>query len=212
MDKSAKTLTCETLLADKAKLHFWDGEWQDGGLSDDLLRGLFELACTVTSGDTGVILETGAGLSTLVFLASGPSRLITIAPNRDLRERIETQIARLVLSRPSLEFHVGRSEDVLPGLATADAGYVDLALIDGGHGMPTVFVDFCYINKILKMGGYLALDDVQLHSVRQLYLLLKHQPGFDVVADFGKLVVFRKTDDRRFLPEWSKQPFVAYNS
>lgn len=209
MDRAAKV---EALLGAKPKLHFWDGEWQDGGLSDEMLRALFQLACTVSDKNAAVILETGAGLSTLVFLASGPSRIVAVAPNQDLRDRIVAEATRLALDGPSLDFHVGRSEDVLPDLATVDAAFVDLALIDGGHGMPTVFVDFCYINKVLKKGAYLALDDLQLHSVRQLYLLLKNQPGFEVVAHHGKLVVLQKTDDRRFLPEWSKQPFVVQNS
>ena len=202
----------EALLDGKPRLHFWDGEWQDGGLSDDMLRALFQLACTVGDRDAGVILETGAGLSTLAFLASAPSRVIAVAPNQDLRDRIVAEATRLGLDGPSLDFHVGRSEDVLPDLAKVDAAFVDMALVDGGHGMPTVFVDFCYVNKVLKNGGYLALDDIQLHSVRQLYLLLKNQPGFAVVAHHGKLVVLQKTDDRCFLPEWGKQPFVVLNS
>jgi predicted O-methyltransferase YrrM len=209
MDRADKV---EALLGEKLTLHFWDGQWQGGGLTDDMLRALFGLACAASDTGAAVILETGAGLSTLVFLASAPSRVVTVAPNPDLRDRIVAEAARLALDGPRLEFHVGRSEDVLPDLAKVDAAFVDMALIDGGHGMPTVFVDFCYINKILKNGAYLALDDIQLHSVRQLYLLLKNQPGFDVVAHHGKLVVLQKTDDRRFLPEWGKQPFVVQNS
>jgi Methyltransferase domain len=212
MDRAAKTAALEQVLGEKAKLHHWGGEWQDGGLSDDILRGLFAHACAVTDGGAGVILETGAGLSSLVFLAAAPQRVITIAPNADLRDRIVTQIAKHGFAAARWEFHLGRSEEVLPDLAKAEPQCVDLALIDGGHGMATVFVDFCFINMLLKKGGYLALDDIQLHSVRQLYLLLKHQPGFEVTAEFGKLVVLRKTDERRFLPEWSKQPFVVHNS
>ena len=137
MDKAAKMAGFEALLAEKLKLHSWAGEWQDGGLSDDMLRALFELSCTVTADNAGVILETGAGLSTLMFLASGPSRLITVAPNSDLRDRIYAQIARFSLADQQLDFRLGRSEDVLPDLAKSDVPYVDLALIDGGHGMPT---------------------------------------------------------------------------
>lgn len=213
MDVSSKWEALERVLGAKAKLHFWDGAWQDGGLSDDILRGLFHYACEVTATpEGGVILETGAGLSSLAFLAAAPRRVLTVAPNADLRDRILAQISQHGFDAARFAFHLGRSEEVLPALAAQEGQTVDLALIDGGHGMPTVFVDFCYANMLLKQGGYLALDDVQLHSVRQLFLLLKHQPGFDVAGELGKLVVFRKTTDRRFLPEWGKQPFVVHNS
>ncbi len=68
------------------------------------------------------------------------------------------------------------------------------------------------MNKALKQGGYLAVDDIQLHSARQLYLLLKQQPGFEISADLGKLIVFKKTADIRFLPDFLNQPFVRNNS
>jgi predicted O-methyltransferase YrrM len=212
MDKPDKLAVLEALLGEKVKLHFWEGEWQDGGLTDHMLRTLFELSGSVSDDQTGVILETGAGLSTLAFLASAPARVITIAPDPKLRDRIDAQIARFSLDGSRIDYYVDRSENVLPDLAKSDEPFVDVALIDGGHGMPTVFVDFCYINKILKQGGYLAIDDIQLHSVRQLYLLLKSQPGFHIVRDLGKLVVFQKTGNQRFLPEWNKQPFVVLNS
>ncbi len=210
MDRSHKTDVLEALLAEKSKLHFWGGEWHDGGLTDEMLRALFEISCRAADG--GVILETGAGLSTLVFLASGPGQLITIAPNPELRDRIYVEMARYSLTAPRIDYYVDRSENVLPDLAKTEEPYVDVALIDGGHGMPTVFVDFCYVNKILKPGGYLAIDDIQLHSVRQLYLLLKEQPGFDLAVEAGKLVMFQKTQNRRFLPDWPNQPFIVRNS
>jgi hypothetical protein len=49
-------------------------------------------------------------------------------------------------------------------------------LIDGAHNWPTAFVGFCYINCyinfMLCQGGYLMIDDVQLHSAEELARLL----------------------------------------
>src|SRR5687768_11640603 len=71
--------TLEALLADKPKLHFWSGQWKTGGLTDPILRRLFQVAQGVS------VIETGAGLSTLVLLAAGPRRLVTVAPDPGLR-------------------------------------------------------------------------------------------------------------------------------
>lgn len=202
----------DAILSSKPKLHFWWGEWQEGGLTDAMLQTLFDLTCSVTSRHPGIVLETGAGLSTLVFLAAEPSKVITIAPNSALKDRLYAQIAHFSLEAAQLDFFVDRSENVLPDLGKADRPFVDVALIDGGHGMPTVFVDFCYINKVLKQGGYLAIDDMQLYSARQLRLLLAEQPEFELTADLEKLVVFRKIGNVTYLPDWSAQPFVVRNS
>src|SRR5262245_36493009 len=174
-NKQGRQKLFAAILSEKPKLHYWSGECKYGGLGDDILKKLFDITSSMTE---GIFLETGAGLSTLVLLAAQPKKLITIAPEEDLKQRIEEQIVRFSLAGPDHNYILDLSENVLPELAQTSDAYLDLGLIDGGHGMPTVFVDFCYINKILKQGGFLAIDDIQLHSVRQLYLLLKKQPGF----------------------------------
>ena len=85
----------------------------------------------------------------------------------------------------------------------------DFALIDGAHGWPLVFVDFCYINAMLGAGALLMLDDIQLHSVKELSNLLHEQPGFSLVADLGKSLIFEKTTDDAYLPEWNQQPYIV---
>jgi len=202
----------EALLSNKPKLHYWGGEWNCGGLDNIKLRRLFELACQSVESATGTIIETGAGLSTLAFLAAKPRRLISIVPDRDLKKRIDAEAVKLSLSQDGHEFYIERSEYALPELARTSEPCIDVALIDGGHGMTTAFVDLCYINCLLKKGGYLALDDIHLHSVRQIYLLLQEQPSFELVNELGKLAIFRKNTSDRFLPDHMGQPFVARNS
>jgi hypothetical protein len=75
-----------------------------------------------------------------------------------------------------------------------------------------VFVDFCYINMVMPAGGTLFIDDVQLYSVEQLYLLLREQPEYEYVALDGKFATFRKVLDCRFLPEWRLQPYIERNT
>jgi precorrin-6B methylase 2 len=202
----------ERIISGKLKLHYWNGEWHSGGLGPHMLRQLFDITYSFRSAGGATVLETGAGISTLVFLAAKPKKLLSIASKQDLVDRIRDRIQNFSLGSVEHEFYVNHSENVLPELARDGAASVDIAFIDGGHGLPTVFVDFCYANKMLKQGGYLVVDDVQLYSVRQLYLLLKRQPGFEIETELGKLVIFRKTDTAELLPDFARQPFVVNNT
>jgi hypothetical protein len=111
-----------------------------------------------------------------------------------------------------LVFIADYSERALPRLVLDKPPFLDFALIDGGHGWPTVFVDFCYTFFALKRGGVLAIDDTNLYSVNQLVLLLKNQPDFELIGNYQKLAVFRKKLDKRFLPDFGAQPFIKANT
>ena len=67
-----------TIISDTPKLHCWDGEWCDGGLTNHMLRELFGITRWFKTSGGAIVLETGAGLSTFVFLAAEPRKLITI--------------------------------------------------------------------------------------------------------------------------------------
>ena len=56
-------------------------------------------------------------------------------------------------------FHAGDSKAVLPSLLAAGHRY-DFALIDGDHKFPAVLLDFLSVDRMVRIGGYVALDDV----------------------------------------------------
>jgi predicted O-methyltransferase YrrM len=201
----------EALIANAPLLHIWNGEPQVGGLGDDVGRRLVEFIRARTPADTFDVLETGAGLSTLLFLALGVTSITSIDPTEGLRDRIIAEAASRRLDESPLKYIGERSELVLPKLLE-DARQYDVCLIDGSHGWPTVFVDFCYANACLRQGGLMLLDDVQIHSVRQLVFLLAAQPGYRRVSHVWdwKLAAFVKETPESFLPE--VQPFVLWNS
>jgi hypothetical protein len=64
------------------------------------------------------------------------------------------------------------------------------------------------MNYMLSEGGYLMIDDVQLHSVKELGRLLVDEPGFDLVLDLGKSLLFRKITAARQLGEWNESPYI----
>ena len=196
------------LLDNLPKLHFWDGKPQVGGLNRQVANCLMD---GVASIESPRVLETGAGASTLLFLTMAPASLTSIAPDDRLRQRIFEEAGLRDIDANPLRFLVERSEVALPRLAL-DGESIDVAFIDGNHGWPAVFVDFCYMNMMLRRGGILFVDDLQLHSVAQLFLLLRQQPEFELTRFENKMAMFTKVSDAKFLPDWRQEPFVASSS
>jgi hypothetical protein len=162
------------------------------------------------------MLETGAGNSTIALMHLNPRRLVSIAPDRELFERIRQYCANTRIDVSALEAHVERSEWVLPQMALAaksSGPLFDFALIDGCHNWPMVFVDFMFVNHMLKPGGYLMIDDLQLHSVKELARLLSEQPEFEPALDLGKSMIFRrKSEAGQVLGEWVAVPYIVRKS
>jgi len=170
-------IALDTYLSDLPLLHTWEGgkTWNTGGF----YRELFEaIKPHVMEGVD--ILETGAGNSTIFFLLNKPRRLVSIAPDVALFDRIRAYCDRNGIDRSRAEAIVECSEWALPALAKGSQQF-DLILIDGGHGWPVVFVDFCDAMAMLRRGGILIIDDLQLHSVKELARLPKEQWEFPLL-------------------------------
>ncbi len=201
-------------------LHTWDDgtTWNTGGFSSAQLRKIHAII-TEHFGDRSVkIIETGAGNSTITFLYLSPEQLVSVAPAESLRDRIVAFCDQAGVDTSRLSFRVARSELELakmvlgsekPGWgAPPDRPRFDVALIDGSHGWPAVFVDFCYLNLMLRKGSLLLIDDIQIYAVAELARLLRQQPGFALRHDLVKLQVWEKLDDQPFLPDHSREPYI----
>lgn len=195
-----------TLLAEPPRFHFWDGQWQGGGLAAEHLE-LIERTIATGGAAGGVAYETGAGLSTVWLLALGMREVRSFCIKSDVCQRIDAFLESYPDARARWHFHVGPAEVTLPAdaLATAEPT-VDFCLIDGGHGLTNVFTDFVYLNYVLKPGGILAIDDLQLGSCRLLaHLLIEPRMGFTLVGRSPKLALLRKDTDRRLLGDFGWQ-------
>jgi len=72
------------------------------------------------------------------------------------------------------------SEFALPDLAKKDENNLDLILIDGWHSFDQVFVDSYYTDKLLKIGGFLILDDCRLPSIAKVVKYYQRQPSYQI--------------------------------
>jgi predicted O-methyltransferase YrrM len=156
----------------------------------------------------GVTLETGAGLSTVLFAALG-GRHICVCPDRGEADRILAYCEAEGISTSGLKFLIARSEDALPAL---DAPPLDLVLIDGGHGFPMPMIDWYYTASKLKLGGVLVIDDTQLWPCALLVNFLKHDSAWTPVGRIGRRTfAFRKVASFEY-KEFCFQPYVLRRS
>lgn len=204
------SLAFESYLDNIPLLHTWDNgkTWNTGGFEKMSLRAFYNI---IEEG--WHILETGTGNSTITFLYTNPSKLTTIAIDPVLFKRIIDFCENNGIDYSKLQQHIGRSEWILPKIASEiynSDRHIDLALIDGGHGWPTAFVDFCYANAILKKDGYMIVDDIQLHSIKELARLLHNETTrYSLRQNLGKTIIFKKLTDEPFLPDWNDLKYIV---
>ncbi len=174
------------------------------GVSNDLIGFLNQ---QVQPGDH--TLETGAGLSTLLFAIKGAVHHCVV-PDPELVDRIQAYCQRHQIPTQALTFHVDRSENILPQLQLEP---LDLVLIDGRHAFPSPFIDWYYTTNWLKIGGLSIVDDVQLWTGEVLRQFLKLEPEWELVAevpaDSPNSSVFRKLKEGSHDKWWLQQPYAV---
>jgi glycosyltransferase involved in cell wall biosynthesis/SAM-dependent methyltransferase len=158
-----------------------------------------------------VTIETGAGVSTILFLLLGTVHR-SITP--DVREvgRILEYCHRQGI--PTSNYHPleGPSERVLPNLPPDLV--VDFALIDGDHGFSGPSIDWYYITSHLATNGIVAVDDVQLWAPRTLADFLDEEDVWQQLLRTDRFAVYRMIAPREKVLGrwWGQQRFVARQS
>jgi hypothetical protein len=191
------------VLADPPKLHELDGQLHSRYRIDD--ETCLELKARLKPGMN--TLETGAGLSTIIFAGIGCQHTC-IVPDEKLVYRIQAYCRSLSIDTSNLRFIISGSSDVIHQMGRSA---YDLILIDGCHGFPTVLVDFYYAAKALKTGGVLIIDDLRIYTCDLIASFMQSDPGWNVelmTIRFAIGVKIAETVDR----EWTDQPFVMLRS
>jgi predicted O-methyltransferase YrrM len=165
------------------------------GQVEDAQGNVYRLVSSVTY-EVGIVLyqlvralkpsrtvEVGMayGLSTLFICQglrdNGSGHHTAIDPLQEARFKT---IGLLNMERASLKsllrFYQAPSDEVLPQLRVQNERF-DFAFIDGNHRFDYTLVDFFYLDKLLDIGGHIALDDLWIPSVRKVAsFILKNMP------------------------------------
>jgi predicted O-methyltransferase YrrM len=74
------------------------------------------------------------------------------------------------------------SEIAMPNLLQSGEQPFDLVFVDGSHFFDQTMIDCFYATKLLRPGGYLAIDDIQLPPVRAVLDYLWKFPCYETYA------------------------------
>jgi predicted O-methyltransferase YrrM len=157
---------------------------------------------------TSHTLETGAGISTILF-AIKYSHHICVVPDNYQVQRIKEYCIDTGIPIDHVKFETGVSEQVLPQSAKQD---FDLVLIDGRHAFPTPFIDWYYTTPNLKIGGIVVIDDTHLWTGKVLKQFLLSEGEWQLIKNFSRSAAFAKLKEGSHEKEWINQPFVVQNS
>lgn len=155
-------------------------------------------------GAGSVTMETGLGLSTIVFAALGCEHTtMFLDPGEEAPLRAWATEREIDLS--GVDFVVGPSDVSLREMGDAP---IDLFFIDGGHGYPLPQLDWFYGASRLREGGVLVLDDLQLWAPRQLDRFLGLDPRWERLAGDRKWSAFRRRSSGPVAEDFDTQPFL----
>lgn len=199
------TAILRELAADPPKLFpLENGEQVAYAISVSLLEFLNE---TLTPGME--TLETGAGVSTILFALRG-TRHTAIAPSTGLGENIAAYLKDHAIDSGTLNYISERSETVLPAL---EATPLDVVLIDGRHAFPSPMIDWYYTAERLKVGGLVIVDDIPLWPPRMLHNFLLGEPEWEHVTTLEqRSSVFRKIAEGSNNKMFLSQPYTVSQS
>lgn len=72
------------------------------------------------------------------------------------------------------------SEFVLPDIAQNESGTFDLVFIDGWHTFDHTLLDLFYANRLIKVGGYIVVDDCNWSSVAKAVSYILNYPAYQL--------------------------------
>jgi hypothetical protein len=152
-------------------------------------------------------LETGAGLSTVIFALRGAEHTC-IAPGSDEIRRIREYCVERGISLDSVTFVEEYSEFALPSLQRT--GF-ELALIDGRHGFPAPFIDWFYITERLADRGVIIIDDLHIWCCELLKRYVVAE-GWRLLHEDMRAAIVEKPAGSNHRSEWVDQKFVTDRS
>jgi hypothetical protein len=138
------------------------------------------------------------------------TRHTCIMPDQSLADRIVAYCKEKGIPTSGLTFVIEPSETALPKIKDRD---FDLALIDGRHGFPQPFLDWYYAAEILKIGGYVIIDDLHVWVCETLMeFLIAEKNDWALAHESLGGCVFKKLGNGTQNNDFGYQPYVHDHS
>lgn len=148
------------LIVSASSFHPWDA-MAPAALSAIMKRGPFRFSAETGCGGSTIILSQLSERH-VAFAIEGENRTIS-----KLREHPSLKPGTVI-------FVEGETRQTVPSYHTP--AQLDLLLLDGPHAYPLPQVEFAYLFPRVRVGGWIAIDDIQIPSVHELFRFLKRDP------------------------------------
>jgi hypothetical protein len=152
-------------------------------------------------------LETGSGISTLVFALGGVQHT-AVSPDPEEHAELRAYAGSVGVDLTRVNLVPEPSDRYLPACGLNG---LDVVFLDGKHAFPWPIIDWFYTADRLKLGGLMILDDTQLRPVRVLEDFLiadvdrwrfEGKPG-------GRTSIFRKLAHPVHDTTWKMHPWTS---
>jgi|YelNatPaOPRAMG01_1025707.scaffolds.fasta_scaffold69314_2 predicted O-methyltransferase YrrM len=93
-------------------------------------------------------------------------------------------IGKANLDRAKIDFYElieQPSEIALPDLLSKHKQY-DLGFIDGWHTFDHTLIDFFYLNRLIKVGGIIIIDDISFPGIKKLMRYILNYPAYEIIG------------------------------
>jgi Methyltransferase domain len=167
-------------------------------------RGVLQWIADHLSGEM-VTTETGAGYTTVLFATLAKHHYCCTCSQSEA-DKIRAYLDRIQVSGDNLTFLIGSTDETLSRLETETV--IDFAYLDGCHGYPFPALDWHYIDKHLRVGGIIGMDNVELRPVREHCEFLEENGSYRLagaVADGYFVRFYTKLMDQN--REWIDQAY-----
>ena len=125
-----------------------------------------------------VTIEIGGGQSTVLF-ASKAKKHYCINPDHTANTLIREYLESKGYNHDNIVFIEESSDYAFMNISFDEK--IDVALLDGNHSFPFPMVDWHYVNKYLKVGSHLVVDNVEITAVKILTEYLDTEPAYSLI-------------------------------
>jgi len=161
-------------------------------------------------GSPGVSAETGCGASTILLSRLSLKHTAFCYDDRG-HENSSVDFVRKapVFDASRVQFCFGPTQLTLRTFEFDEK--LDFVLLDGPHAFPFPELEYYFIYPHLKSGAILAVDDVHIPTLFNLYRFLREDDMFSFVRKVENIAIFRRTERPTFDPLGDGWDIQAYN-
>ncbi|MGA3030001.1 MAG: class I SAM-dependent methyltransferase [Candidatus Limnocylindrales bacterium] len=164
-------------------------DWHGAGTVSDAVLVAISRRC---SGGLTHSVETGTGRTTLLLSHLSRDHTVFTKQDRGDGDSLDRVRASSLFVPAAVRFVEGPTQITVPRYAFSER--FEFALLDGPHGFPFPYVEYCYIYPHIAPEGLLVVDDVQIPTIRVLVDILRQDPMWQLREIVGQTAFLQRTD------------------